>query len=258
MQKYFINNRYGLKIAIVVDRPWFPRGTALIMHGLDSEKEQKQVAMCAAVFRSYRYIAVRFDATHSFGESGGDFKKATVDTYSEDLEDVLAWLHIQPWFMRPLILAGHSLGASCATMYAERNPDHIAALMPMSPAVSGSLLLDAVEKRYPDEVKRWRETGEVVLGESVPLFIRICLPDDVASFLAYDLIPKAPQLSMPSLFIVGESDWLTPPSGTQTLFEGASGRKEIHVISGAPHSLSQEVHLNEAEKIMSEWIKTLQ
>ncbi len=257
MQKYFINNRHGLKIAIVADRPWFSRGTVLVMHGLDSHKDAKQVSLCAKIFRSYRYTSVRFDATNSIGESGGDIKQASISTYFDDLEDVLAWMHVQPWFRRPLILAGHSLGGLCTSLYAERNPDNVAALLPMAPAVSGAFLLDAVEKRYPEEVKRWRDTGEIVLGEHVPLHIRICFPESVDDFMRYDLLPQAPAISMPSLFIVGENDWLTPPNSTKILYENVSGKKEIHVIPGAPHTLREKEHLNKAEEIMSAWVKNL-
>jgi len=257
MQNYFINNRYGLKIAIVVERPWFPRGTALFMHGLGATKEQKHITACSRAFRAHRYITVRFDATNSFGESGGDFQNATLTSYFEDLEDVTVWVRQQAWFCEPFILAGHSLGGMCAAQYAECNPEQVAALVPLSAPVSGSLLLNAVEKRYPEEVRIWRETGKVVFNENMPSYMKLLLPDNVASFLSYDLLPKAPALSMPTLFIVGENDWLTPPSSVQKLYEGVSGKKEIHVISGAPHTFREQAHIRQITDIMTVWIRTL-
>lgn len=258
MQKLFINNRYGLRMAVVVERPWFARGTAIVMHGLASTKEQAHVSACANVFDAQRYITVRFDVTNSLGESSGDIKKATVTSYFEDLEDVVSWVRMQPWFRYPLILAGHSLGGMCTTLYAERNPHLVSALVPMSPAVSGSLLLDAVEKRYPEEVRIWRETGKVVFGKTVPEYVRRVLPDDISNFMSYDLLPKASELAMPSLFVVGGDDWLTPPASTQKLYEVVPpGKKELHVIPGAPHSFKEKDHIDKMVNIMVKWIQTI-
>ena len=257
MQKYFINNRYGLKIAIIVERPWFSRGTALVMHGLGATKEQPHVAACAKAFRDYRYTTVRFDTTNSFGESGGDFGDATLASSFEDLQDVMAWLRIQPWFRRPLILAGHSLGGMCTAMYTEQNPGHVGALAQLSSAVSGAFLIEAMEKSYPAEVKRWRETGEVVFAESVPRYIRMLLPTNLESFLAYDALPQASELSMPAVFIVGESDWLTPPNVIQKLYDAVPGKKELHIVPGAPHTFREQAHIDKVTEIMAGWIRTL-
>lgn len=71
MEKIFINNRQDKKIAVLLDKPAMPRGLAFITHGLGGIKSAPHLQTLAQVLLANNYIAVRFDATHTYGESEG-------------------------------------------------------------------------------------------------------------------------------------------------------------------------------------------
>ena len=89
MPKQIIQNRKGQKIVILVDGAENKNGLAFVMHGLGGFKEQPHIQTMAEAFLENGYTAVRFDTTNTFGESAGDYEKATITNYYEDLEDVI-------------------------------------------------------------------------------------------------------------------------------------------------------------------------
>ena len=63
--------------------------------------------------------------------------------------------------------------------------------------------------------------------------------------LKYDLLPEAGKLKMPVLMIVGEKDESTPSDHMQKLYDVIPGKKEFHIIKGAPHTFREKEHLEE-------------
>lgn len=119
--KMVIQNRRGADLVLVMDQPSQPRGVAIVVHGLGGNKDEPDIKAIADVFREHKFITIRYDASNARGESGGYVEDAKTTTYYDDLTDVVGWAQGQPWFKQPLVLAGHSIGATSAALYAEQH-----------------------------------------------------------------------------------------------------------------------------------------
>ncbi|KKU48659.1 MAG: hypothetical protein UX68_C0010G0034 [Parcubacteria group bacterium GW2011_GWA2_46_9] len=251
MEKLFIKNRKGQKIAVIVEKNVDQRGLTFVMHGLGGFKEQDHIQTFADAFKEKGYTVIRFDTTNTFGESDGNYEDATTTNYYEDLEDVIEWAKKQPWYEQPFCLAGHSLGSICIALYAEKYPDRVKALAPISTVVSGKLSI-ATEK-HKKVAEEWQRTGWRVENGYAGIVKKLKW-SHVEDRLKYDLLPEANKLTMPVLLIVGENDDGTPPEHQQILYEKLPGRKELHIIKGAPHTFREKDHLAEIKKIFLRWI----
>lgn len=253
LEKFFIKNRKGQKMAVMVEKVPDQKGLAFVMHGLGGNKEQNHIATFAKAFQEKGFTVVRFDTTNTFGESDGNYENATITNYYEDLGDVIEWAKSQSWYQEPFALSGHSLGGICTTLYAENYPTKVLALAPISPVVSGQLRVDAKKRFDPEGIKKWEETGWQEEKGYTEIIKR--LPwSHIEDNLKYDLLPYASKLTMPVLLIVGENDTSTPPDQIQKLYDALPEPKEIHIIKGAPHTFRDPAHLKEIHDIFSNWI----
>ncbi|MFH1916142.1 MAG: alpha/beta hydrolase [Nanoarchaeota archaeon] len=250
--KLFITNRSGKRIAVLLDVPKEQSGLAFVMHGLGGFKEQPQVEAFAKGFLDAKCIVVRFDCRNTLGESEGKFEDARLTNYYEDLEDVISWARQQSWFISPFFLCGHSLGGIAVAWYAEKNPKEVCGLAPLGTVVSGQLTMEAHGK---EEIAKWKETGWFEeRSNSKPGVLKRrpwAMMDDL---LRYDLRTDAAKLTMPVLFVVGDLDQSTPYVHQKLLFDLVSGRKEIHVLKGAKHTIRDEKHLQELTEILKKWL----
>ena len=57
------------------------------------------------------------------------------------------------------------------------------------------------------------------------------------------------------MVIHGEKDELVPVDQAWEIFQGLGGPKEIHVLEGADHRLTQPVHRQRAMDLTAEWLK---
>ncbi|MFA5075855.1 MAG: alpha/beta fold hydrolase [Patescibacteria group bacterium] len=223
------------------------------MHGLGGFKERPMVATFAKASRNNGYTVVRFDSTNSCGESDGNYEDATVTNYYEDLEDVINWAKTQSWYQEPFCLAGSSMGGLCVGFYAENNPTKVRVLALISSMVSGKLSL---EMYTPEQLKDWEESGwQIRESTTVPGQVRKLPWSHAVDRLKYDLLPKADQLTMPVLMLVGDSDKIVSPAHQQMLFNKLSGPKEMHIIKGGDHDFNG--HLEEVGGRFDQWIDGL-
>lgn len=251
--KKFISNRKGQKISVVIEES--ERGLVFVMHGLGGFKEQKQIETFSDVFREKGFTTVRFDTTNSFGESDGKYEDATLTNYYEDLEDVIDWAKNQSWYEEPFYLIGHSLGGICVSLFAEKYPEKVKALIPVSPVVSGELSISVNPKEKLDE---WKRTGwNSEESKSIPGLIKKLKWTHMEDRLKYDLLKEVDKLTMPVLIIVGEKDVLTPVEHQKIFYEKISGEKELHIIKNAPHSFREETYLQQIKNIIKSWIDSV-
>lgn len=252
MEKLTIKNRKEQKIVVIIEKNDNPKGLAFVMHGLSGFKEQKHIAAFAQAFKNKKFTVIRFDTTNTYGESDGKYEDATTTNYYEDLEDVIAWAKTQDWFISPFWLAGHSLGGISIILYAEKNPEEIKGLAPISTVVSGKL---SAESRGEEEMRQWKERGhEEEESGSIPGLIKRTPWSHMEDRLKYDVLPNVNKLTMPILLMVGDKDDSTPLAHQQILFKALPGPKEIHIIKGAPHTFRTEKELTEIREIMENWI----
>lgn len=227
---------------------------AFVMHGLGGNKEQPHIRAMVEAFLENGYKVVSFDAVHTFGESeGGKYEDATVTNYLADLEDVIDWASSQPWYKEPFVVCGHSLGGISVALYAEDHPNKIKALAPISTVVSGKL--SAAVKT--DDLEKWEKEGVLVSMSFDGKREKRLKWSHMVDRLRYDLIPKASELTMPVLLVVGEQDSSTPLEHQRVLFNALEGPKEIHVIDGAQHSFYEIGEQKELKRIVKAWASKL-
>lgn len=253
-EKIFIKNRHDKKIAVVVKQNSAQKGLVFIMHGLGGFKEQAHIQTFADAFLENNFTVVLFDTTNTFGESEGDYADATTTNYYEDLEDVINWSRNESWFEKPFWLAGHSLGGISVALYAERHPNEVKGLAPISTVVSGKLSMKTKSERWLEE---WKKTGWLIQNsESKPGLVKKLKWTEFEDRLKYDLLPEAHKLTMSVLFIAGDKDDSTPPEHQKILFDKLPGKKELHIIKNAPHTFRDPAHLAEIKEIFDKWIKS--
>lgn len=253
-QKLFILNRKGQKICVILEQTPNQQGLAFVMHGLSGYKEQPHVETIAQAFRDNNFTVVRFDTTNTFGESDGNFEDATTTNYFEDLEDVINWTKSQQFFQEPFYLAGHSLGGISIALFAQKHPELVKGLAPVSTVVSGKLSL---EKYTPEQLADWKAKGWIIKNSGLSKFgtPKKIKWQEMEDRLKYDLLKKAHKLIMPVLMIVGSEDHSTPEKHQRLLYEKLPGKKEIHVIQNAPHTFKDPGHLKEIKNIFNNWVQ---
>ena len=252
MQKLFIKNRKGQKMAMIVEEARPQKGLAFVMHGLGGFKEQSHLQVIAEAFLAHGYTVVRFDTTNSVGESEGDLLHATATTYIEDLEDVIAWAKQQLWYVAPFVLIGHSLGALSVAWYAEHHPLEVKAVAPIGTVVTGKLNM---ERYAPEFLAQWKTRGYILKeSNSKPGLVSKLGWGFIEDGLRYDLLQKVETLTMPVLLVVGDNDEATPLTHQQLLYDALPGPKELHIIQGAPHTFRAQEHLDELKKIFDVWL----
>ncbi|MEK7584340.1 MAG: alpha/beta fold hydrolase, partial [Patescibacteria group bacterium] len=141
MQTFSIKNRRDRTIIGNLDIVPDQRGLAFMLHGVGGFKEQPHLRVMAQSFSEHGYTVVNFDSTNGFGESDGGLETLSATGNYEDLGDVIAWAGTQSWYAEPFVLAGFSLGSLCMALYAEKHPEKVKALAPISTVVSGKHLL---------------------------------------------------------------------------------------------------------------------
>lgn len=256
MQKINIKNRKGQTIVTLLEESAHSKGLAIVMHGLSGNKEQVHIVTFAETFKEKEYTVLRFDTTNTFGESDGTYEDATVTNYLEDLEDVITWAKTQPWYLEPFVLAGHSLGGISIILYAEKYPNEIKALAPISTVISGKLSTETV--KHQKVIKEWEQTGwRIEKSSTSPTGIKKLPWSHMIDRLKYDVLPEANKLTMPVLLIVGDQDDGTPPEHQKLLYEKIPGLKEFHIIKDAPHTFKEKEHLEKIKHIFLNWIEQL-
>ncbi len=256
MEKITIQNRKKQNIVVVLEKSENQKGLAFIMHGLSGFKEQPHIEAFANAFSEKNFTVVRFDTTNTLGESDGDLIDATLTNYYEDLQDVIKWAETQDWYQEPFVLAGHSLGGISSALFAEKSPEKVKALAPISTVVSG--LLTEVTPNFREVGDEWKKNG-IREWESVsqPGVMKKLKWSHVEDRRKYDLIPEVNKLKMPVLMIVGELDDTTPLEHQQLLYDKLPGKKELHVIKDAEHTFRSKEHLEEIKQIFLKWIDNL-
>ncbi|MEK7652185.1 MAG: alpha/beta hydrolase [Patescibacteria group bacterium] len=258
MIKVSIQNRKGQKMVVMIEQNDQQKGLAFVMHGLGGFKEQPHLQVIAEAFFENNYTVIRFDTTNTYGESEGSYEDATLTNYYEDLEDVINWASTQEWYREPFVLMGHSLGGISTALYAEKHPEKVKGLAPISTVVSGKLSLESPQYINTEVLKNWEETGiRETPSESIPGLVKRLKWVHVADRLKYDLLPEATKLRMPVLMIVGSEDDSTPEMHQRILYNSLPGPKQFHSIQNAPHTFRKEEHLGELKNIFIEWIKKL-
>lgn len=251
-----------------VHNPTTSKKLVFIMPGLGSHHEKSEFVAIAEIFTRHGYTSVSFDPTHSFGESDGNYSDATFTNYAEDLEDVIEWarnknlgdkqINSNPlsFYSEPFVLVGHSLGGMSVTQYAEKYPERVKALAPLSTSIAGVL---AMETFSQEEIVKWKTRGYRETTESNKLVKRLNW-SHMENLLNYNVLNEADKIHIPLLMVVGELDQKTPLRHQELLFNTVStkvGDKELHVIKNANHDIGIPKTLEELKIILENWVNKI-
>ena len=259
-ERVSIKNRHGLKLVIQVDAPDNPKKLVFIAHGQGGFIEQVHIQAFADVFLENNFRVVRFDATNSIGESGGDMQDVTTTNYLEDLEDTIDWAKQQDWYQEPFALCGHSMGGMTTAFYASSHPEKVKLLAPLSTVLNHDLNMAT---RDPEFVKRWQKDGYFDSpSASKPGVIKRIGWGYVEDLEKYDLLKVANKLNMPVLLIVGKNDHGTPYEQQKMLFDAISHKnKKLFLIKDADHNYrgsgNYDEKLNEVKNTLSTWLRDI-
>ena len=251
--KQYIKNRNWENISVVIEEIEYSTWLAFVMHWLWGFKEQEHIRTFIQSFLDNNITVISFDTTNSFGESDGNYEDATITNYYEDLEDVIEWTKTQKYYETPLYLAGHSLWWICTSLYAQKYPDNVKALAPISTVVSGQLNMQTKDGDVLDDWKRtWYLEKESI---SKPWVIKKLKWSHMEDKLTYDLLKNIDALHMPVLLIVWDKDYTTPIEHQEIFYKELTWEKELHIIKWAPHTFRKQEELDEIYDIFDAWIK---
>ncbi|MBI3031738.1 MAG: alpha/beta fold hydrolase [Candidatus Rokubacteria bacterium] len=218
------------KLALVVHfPPRIPSPCVVACHGLAASKDSEKYLLLGREFPKAGLALCRFDFRGS-GESGGAYAGSTVAGRIADLEAVLDFLMKHPALNRRLGLLGSSMGGFVALHVAARWRPAMPVVTWNAPATLRGLQ---------------RSTAEDVAGLGEAFF------DELAAGALADT-PAGVALS---LTIQAERDEVVPPSHGQTLFDRAADPRELHVLKGADHRLSDMTHRGEAVALSLGWLR---
>ena len=250
--KTFITNRDNNEISVVVENEDSGSSKlAFVMHGLSGNKEEPHLRGMVDVLVKNDYTVVTWDAVHTFGESkGGAYEDATITNYLADLEDVISWASSSDWYVEPFVLIGHSLGGISTALYAEKYPEKVKALAPLSTVVNGELRMES----KANIVDEWRRTGYHTEKRSNG-DTKTLKWSHMEDNMQYDITKDASKLTMPVLLVVGSRDTSTKPEHQKVFYESLKTDKELHIVEGAEHTFYRPHEREELNQILEHWLK---
>lgn len=245
-----VESRSGLQISVTIADKG-NKGVAFTIHGLAGSHRQQHMLAIAKGLQDADYRTVSIDATNSFGDSGGDIRKATATSYLHNLEDVINWSKKQNWY-NGHIIAGHSLGGLAALAYANKHDD-TRKLILVAPVVSGALWLQHTDKT---KLLEWKKRGYIhKVSNSLPGKAGNIGYGLIEDLMTYDGLQLAKSIHNPTLIIVGSEDKSDPPE-TQELLRRDTPKSSLKLIQGMPHSPTEEKHLKNLSYTISAWLNS--
>jgi dipeptidyl aminopeptidase/acylaminoacyl peptidase len=207
--------------------PSGPAPCVVACHGMGASKDSDKYLLLGRDFPEAGLALARFDFRGS-GESGGLYRDATITSRIADLEAVLERLAGHPSLDGRFGLLGSSLGGFVALWVASRHRCIMPVVTWNAPANLASLAVSpGADVTSPGAAL----AAEVRAGRHV----------------------DAPAGAGHVLVVQGQADDVVPPGQAQVLFERAVEPRELCLLPGADHRLSDPFHRLEAVKRSRDW-----
>ncbi len=221
----------GLNLAAVLHLPEVGQRWPCVVaaHGLLSSKDSDKYIQIGEEFSRVGLAVCRFDF-RGCGESGGSLADTTVGQRVADLRAVVESMRAHPALNGRVALLGSSLGGYVSLFVANQDFKVKAVAAWATPAN-----LDDLAER-PDRV---REQG---------------LGDTFIAELKEGQYLQAPVGTRYCLVIHGDQDELVPQEHGRRLFESALNPRQLEVIPGGNHQLTDAAHRREAIRLSLDWI----
>jgi uncharacterized protein len=208
-------------------RPW---PCLVTLHGLMSSKDSDKYLLVGEAFARRGFAVCRFDF-RGCGESDGDMAGTTVAQRVADALAVVRTMRTHPSLNGRVGLLGSSLGGYVALFVAARDLRIQAVAAWATPADLRDLAAD------PGSVRDY-ELGSPFIEE-----------------LANGEYLRAPVGIRHCLFLHGDRDDLVPVSHAHRLYAAALDPRQLEVIPGGDHQLSDPTHRRRAVELSLAWIE---
>ncbi|KPV61986.1 MAG: Alpha/beta hydrolase family protein [Candidatus Bathyarchaeota archaeon BA2] len=223
-EKFVRFGEYGL--ASVLHSPNEKASACVITcHGLYSSKDSEKYVSIGRRFCEEGLAVLRFDF-RGCGESGGVFEETSLTGRIEDLELALDFVEEQGY--ESVGVMGSSLDGTVSILVAAKDKRIKALVTWATPC-------------YLNELFR----GEIIKGFEK-------LRQDVNN---YDVVKAVKNMHCPILIVHGSSDEQVPLSHADVLYENANEPKDIQIIEGADHRLTNLLHREKATELTLNWFK---
>jgi dipeptidyl aminopeptidase/acylaminoacyl peptidase len=204
-----------------------PAPCVVACHGMGASKDSDKYLLLGRDFPEAGVGLARFDFRGS-GESGGLYRDATIASRIADLEAVLDHLAGHPSLDGRFGLLGSSLGGFVALWVASRRHR----VMPVVTWNAPANLVSLAASRSADVTSPGAAlVAEVRAGRHL----------------------DAPAGASHVLVVQGQADDVVPPGHAQILFERAGKPRELCLLAGANHRLSDPFHRLEAVQRSRDW-----
>jgi hypothetical protein len=221
----------GQKISGILHLPdvW-SRACVIASHGLLSSKNsEKYIALGERLSRE-GIAMLRFDF-RGVGESEGRIEDDTVSRRIVDLGSAIDFVKSHPGLGNQIGLVGSSLGGYISLIKASMDKEIRAVVIWATPFHMDDLGTKKQEEEYP------------LPGEA---FFK-----DLPKHRLPPLLSKVSNC----MVIHGEKDELVPVDQAYEIFHSLGAPKEIHIIEGADHRLTDPKHRQRAMELTTEWFK---
>ncbi|MCU0797558.1 MAG: lysophospholipase [Akkermansiaceae bacterium] len=231
-------NRRGEKLDSAYHEATREGVLVVLAHGVTGNKDRPLLVKLATELAARGWPCLRISYSGN-GESGGDFRDATITKESEDLRDLLDQL---PAGLK-IAYIGHSMGGAVGLLTTPLD-ERIRVLVTLAGMVHTGEFVD-------------REFGEVVPGEGFMWDDEDCplsrkYVDDLESI--GDLLDEASQLRVPYLLLHGDADDVVPPSDSEDAHAAARVKeRDLVVFPGAGHSF-EEIGAAELAAPVDAWL----
>ena len=221
----------GLAISAVLHLPDKARAPHVVAsHGLLSNKDSDKYVALGEGLSQEGIALLRFDF-RGCGESEGILAESTVSGRIADLGAAIEFARSYRGLGKRMGLLGSSLGGYISLVKAAMNPEVRAVVIWATP-----FHLDGIESQKDAE-------GRPLLGE--PFF------EDLPK---HHLLPLLPKVSN-GLVIHGQADELVPVDQAWEIFNSLGTYKEIRILEGGDHRLTNPDHRQRATDLTVAWFK---
>jgi len=207
--------------------PYGPAPCVVACHGMGASKDSDKYLLLGRDFPEAGLALARFDFRGS-GESGGLYRNATIASRIADLEAVLEHLARDPALDGRFGLLGSSLGGFVSLCVASRHRRVMPVVTWNAPANLASLAASP---------------GGDVTSPGAALVAEVRAGRHV----------DAPAGASHVLVVQGQADDVVPPGHAEILFDRAREPRELCLLSGADHRLSDPLHRLDAVKRSRDW-----
>ena len=221
----------GQKISGVLYLPevW-SRACVIASHGLLSSKDSEKYIALGERFSREGFSMLRFNF-RGIGESEGRIEDDTVSRRVADLGSAIDFVKSRPGLGNRVGLVGSSLGGYVSLIKASMDQKTRAVVIWATPF-------------HLDDLKSNKGTE----GHSLP---EEAFFEDLPKHRLLPLLPKVSNC----MVIHGEKDELVPVDQAWEIFDNLGAPKEIHILEGADHRLTDPVHRSHAMELSVAWFK---